>query len=350
MIFIFLGFFFLIFWSFSQAREKLEATFLRIQKNWVQDNSPSFIKHFLHCLGFAVLSASPHRARLTGIALSGMQKRPWRWSLCLISLSAMAVLFWAGFLSLTFQWSGGVLLLAGFGALLIPKKWPSLISFFWSLFFLGLFLHSMENTLRMSSFLTQEVKAQDIFLVLSDNRLPAVLGWLLFSAIITVFLPFEGWAWIFSVLALSMGVMGLNVALGFVIGESLGAAFVFWRVVRKQAPDFKKIILEYLSLHFFAAAIFFIVFGWLKSEFYEMSSLSSGPLSEKIILFLICALAWSGLITILSLVWGHFKALKANGSTLSAGSAAQWQQNQGILPTFVQELFSLSQMGKDQGK
>ena len=350
MIFIFFGFFFLIFWSFSQARGRLEATFLGIQKNWAQDHSPSFIKNFLHCLGFAVLSASPHQARLTGIALTGMQKRSWRWSLCLISLSAMAVLFWAGFLSMTFQWSGGVLLLAGFGALLIPKKWPSLISFFWCLFFLGLFLHSMENTLRMSSFLSQETKAQDIFLILSDNRLPAVLGWLLFSAMITVFLPFEGWAWIFSVLGLSMGVMGLNVALGFVIGESLGATFVFWRVVRKQAPDFKKITLEYLSLHFFAAAIFLIVFGWLKSEFYEMSILNSGPLSEKIVLFLICALAWSGLVTVFALVWGHFKALKAQGGSLPGSSAAQWQQNQGILPTFVQELFSLSQIGKDQGK
>ncbi len=350
MIFIFFGFFFLIFWSFSQARGKLETTFLGIQKNWAQDNSSTFFVRFFHCFGFAVFSASPHRTRLTSVALCGMKRWPWRWSLCLISLSPMAVLLGAGFLSMTFQWPGGVLLLAGLGALLIPKKWPSLISFFWCLFFLGLFLHSMENTLRMSSFLSEDANAQDIYFILSDNRLPAVLGWLIFSAVITVFLPFEGWTWIFSVLGLSMGVMGLNVALGFVIGESLGAAFVFWRVVRKQAPDFKKVIFEYLGVHFIAAGFFLFVFGLLKSEFYEISSLSSGPLSEKIALFLICALAWSGLVTVLSLVWGHFKALKVQAGRISADTASQWQQNQGILPTFVQGLFSLSQMGKDQGK
>ena len=350
MIFIFLGFFFLIFWSFSQAREKLGTTFLAVQKNWAQEISESFFKRLLLCLGFAVLSSSPHRARLTSVALNGRKQWPLCWSLSLISLSSMAVLFWAGFLSMTFQWSGGVLLTAGFGALIFPKRWPSLISFFWCLFFLGLFLHSMENTLRMSSFLSQEVNAQDIFFVLSDNRLPAVLGWLLFSAVMTVFLPFEGWAWIFSVVGLSMGVMGLNVAIGFVIGESIGAAFVFWRVVRKQAPDFKKMIFEYFMIHIFAAASFIFIFGLLKSEFYEMSNLNTGPLSEKIVWFLICALTWSSLVTGVSLVWGHFKAQRLPGGSMSADSAAQWQDHQGILPTFVQELFSLSQNGKDQGK
>ncbi len=350
MIFIFFGFFFLIFWSFAQAREKLGLTFLGVQKGWAHEKNESFLRRFLICFGFAVLSASPHRVRLTSVALAGMKYWDGLWSLCLISLSSLAVLFWAGFLSMTFQWPGGVLLLAGFAALLFPKKWPSLISFFWCLFFLGLFLHSMENTLRMSSFLSQEANAQELFLILSDNRLAAVLAWLLFAAVMTVFLPFEGWAWMFSVVALSMGVMGLNVAVGFVIGESLGAAFVFWRVVRKQAPDFTKIIFEYLIVHLLAAVFFLMAFGILKSEFYEMSSFSTGPLPEKIAGFVICALAWSGLVTVLSLVWGYYRAGKAQECRMSASSAAQWQQNQGILPTFVQELFSLSQTGKDQGK
>ena len=348
MIFIFLGFLFLVFWSFAQARKKLNETFLKIQKIWAEGDGGSFFYRFLLCIGFVVLSASPHQSRLTSVALLGRKQWNTRWALVLICLSSFAVLFWAGILSLTFQWPGGFFMLAGFLALLLPKKWSSLISFLGFIFFLGLFLHSIENALRMSTFLNQDPSLQDFYFLLSDNRLFSVLSWLLVSALITLFLPFEGWAWIFSILGLSMGVMGLNVAVGFVVGESLGAGLVFWRVIRKSAPDFKNLALEYFLINLLTAVIFLFAYGLLKSEFYDLSSLSSGPLPERIAYFLICALAWSGGATLIALVWGHFKALTAHKGTISAESVAQWQENGGILPTFVQDLFSLSQKPKDQ--
>ena len=161
MIFIFLGFLFLVFWSFAQARKKLNETFLKIQKIWAEGDGGSFFHRFLLCIGFAVLSASPHQSRLTSVALLGRRQWNTRWALFLICLSSLAVLFWAGILSLTFQWPGGFFMLAGFLALLLPKKWSSLTSFLGFIFFLGLFLHSIENTLRMSSFLNQEPSFQD---------------------------------------------------------------------------------------------------------------------------------------------------------------------------------------------
>ncbi len=350
MVFIFLGLCFLAFWAFGQAREKLSLTFLKVQKDWAQGEGGSFIKRFLICWGFVVLSLSPHQVRLTGVALLGRGQWNTRWAFVLICLSASAVLFWAGMLSGLFQWPGGFLLVAGAGAVIVPKRWPALISFLWFIFFLGLFLHSMETALRMSSYLSQEALFQEVSFLLADNRLISVLSWLVLSVLITIFLPFEGWSWIFSGLGLSLGVMGLNVAVGLIIGESVGAALVFLRVIRKDAPAFKKMAFEYFAVVAASAVIYLVAFGFFKSELYDLYSLGGGPLPEKMAWLLICALAWSGTATLITLVWGHFKALSPLKGSISEETAEKWQQNGGILPTFVQDLFSLSQKRKDHGK
>ncbi len=348
MIFIFLGLCFLIFWSFLQARKNLSGTFLNIQNDWAKVQKGSFIKKFFIYLGFVVLSLSPHQTRLTGIALAGRHLWTARWTLLFISLSSMAVLFWAGLLSFSFQIPGGLLLFAGFGAVLIPKKWSSFISFLWFVFFLGVFLHSLETTLKMGAFLNQEVLFQEFTFLIADNRLLSVLTWLFVSMLITFFIPYEGWSWVFSVLALSMGIMGFSVAMGFIIGESLGATLVFLKLVKKEAPDFFRIALEYFLMTAFASVSFLFFYGFLKSELQVLSFLGSGTLPEKMTWFLLGALAWSGYATFLTLIWGHFKAKSSHSGSMTAQNTAQWHERGGILPTFVQDIFSLSQKQKDQ--
>lgn len=348
MIFIFLGLCFLIFWSFFQARKNLSATFLKIQKDWAQDQSEFFIKNFFIYFVFVVLSLSPHQIRLTGIALTGRHLWKSRWSLLFISLSSMAVLFWAGLLSFSFQMPGGLLLLAGLGAVIIPKKWSSLISFLWFVFFLGVFLHSLETTLKMGAFLHQELLFQEFTFLIADNRLLSVLTWLFVSMLITFFIPYEGWSWIFSVLALSMGIMGFSVAMGFIIGESMGASLVFLKLVKKDAPDFFRIALEYFLMTTLAAVSFLFIYGFLKSEWQVLSFLGSGTLPEKMTWFLLGALAWSGYATFLTLIWGHFKSKATHSGSMTTQNTVKWHESGGILPTFVQDIFSLSQKQKDQ--
>ncbi len=348
MIFIFFGLCFLIFWSFLQARKNLAATFLKIQNDWAQDQSDSFVKKFLIYLGFVVLSLSPHQTRLTGIALNGRHLWKPRWSLLLISLSSMAVLFWAGLLSFSFQIPGGLLLLAGFCAVIIPKKWSSFISFLWFVFFLGVFLHSLETTLKMGAFLHQELLFQELTFLIADNRLLSVLTWMFVSILITFFIPYEGWSWVFSVLALSMGIMGFSVAMGFIIGENLGASLVFLKLVKKDAPDFFRVALEYFLMTALAAVSFLFIYGFLKSEWQVLSFLGSGTLPEKMSWFLLGALAWSGFATFLTLVWGHFKAKASHSGSMTHQNTAKWHESGKILPTFVQDIFSLSQKQKDQ--
>jgi hypothetical protein len=353
-----LGFCFLVVWAFYQSREKLASTFLLIQTHWLPPSGMAFRPFFFRALGLALLSGSPQRVRLTGMAMLQSGKWSLRWALLFLCFSSLGVIVWVGMLSLAFQLAGGYLLLFGAFGALCKKRLPSLAAFFWFLFFLGLFLFATESAVRMSTFLVQEESYQDFIFLLSDNRLPAVLLWLLCSALVTFMFEVEAWSWIFSVLGLSAGIMGINVAVALIVGESLGWALLFLRLHWRLDAAYRKLAIQYFLVNLIAALVFFIAYGWSRSEFIFISSASGSPLQERIILLLGWGLIWSAGLTAVSMVWGHFqsssRALRAEPGRLSSDTASAglkvWLEKGWILPTFVQSSFSLSQMGKDQRK
>jgi hypothetical protein len=295
----------LCFWAFRQATLKYEESGYWLSDKLRKSTRGSFAEFFARMAGLLLLKRSPFAEKKKALEILNENTR--RHSLVHLCLSGLSAFIWWVLFYLLFKIAGAFLLFAGAIAHFSKKRFPYVASFFWFVFFTGLFVMSVELALRPGTFLTRSQDLQSIVFFLADNRWPAILGCIVLAGAATLLLRLEGWAWMAALLGVVMGIMSINVALAFVLGEGLGWQFLLWWESRRQAKV-KKLTIEMLGVYILAMILFFSIYAYLRNQFVFFRF--AGDLNNLLARlgdFLFVVPVWIAFQTIILLIWGHFR-------------------------------------------
>lgn len=300
-----LGHMVLCFFAFKSARQNFEESTRWLRAKFTDPLKKSFPKLFFQVIGSVGLFHSPHQLRQDALEIAQDNKRG---GLLILAMAGLASLVWLFMFNMLFKFEGSYLLFAGAVAHFSRKRFPHTSSFFWFVFFTGLFVMSISLAMRPGNLILRFGSFQEILFILADNRWPAVLGMLLLSVVLTPILRLEGWAWVAALLGVVMGAMSLSVALAFVMGEALGWHLMLWYESRKKA-SLKKLTLEMLLLQMGGTAVFLILYAILRSEFsFFKFGGDLNNLLARLRDFLFMIPIWLAFQTFILLIWGHFRA------------------------------------------
>jgi hypothetical protein len=307
MSFLVLGYLVLVYWAFYQSNIKFAESTRWLQEKLSVSPQRSFFDFASRLKVSVLLSSSPFEARKS--AMIKLEDKSWseRYALFYLCVAGLSSFIWVLISALAFNISGAFLLVFGALGALLPKKLPSLSSFAWMIFFIGLFLQGLELALRSGAFLIKDSQFEDIVFALADNRWPAVFMWFAFALIVSVFVQLEAWTLVLSIFGIYLGIMSLNTAVSLVIGESLAwFAILLWQS-RKMSKS-QKVAKGMLLIEVVSAVVFFLGYGWSRSELVLFELGSFDNVTQRLNLFLITFLAWIVFQTAVLSVWGHFRA------------------------------------------
>ncbi len=307
MFLLILGHVVLCYFAFGKAVKKFEESTRWLRAKFTVPVKKSFPHFFLQTIGSVPLFHSPQELKQDALELIDSGDWTKRQGLLLLGLAGLASIVWLAMFNLLFKLQGSFLLFSGALAYFSKKKFPHWGAFFWFIFYAGLFVLAVELAMRPGNIVMRSGAFQEVLFVLADNRWPAIIGALIFSAVLTLLMRLEGWAWVAALLGVVMGVMSLNVALVFVMGESFGWQILLWRETKKSGM--KKVAREMAIVHFAGLALFLVLYALLRNELFLFKfGEDLNNLLARIGDFLFMVPTWLAFQTFILLIWGHFRA------------------------------------------
>lgn len=308
MILMWLGSFVLMMTGLSLSQKHVAALFQPLQKKFLDKNldQPKLLKLFQYSVDVILLEASPQRSLYTGIGLYNMRIAGLRAGTLMMCLSTLGA-WWVLILGMLFLSFNGFFLLGlcslGLITVLMTPKIDKIIKW---IFATGLFLVGGEMMLKNSNVLIMALGQSDLAFFLADGRIPAVLGILAFSAIISLFVRIEFWSLVAGLSLLFVNVLSLNGAIGLLAGERIGRMLLFWWHSRSLNQDCRRV-----GWQFTVASIIGVIAGMLISGEVrttldmgftsEMASYQNKSLQYVLLFMIILMFQMIG-----QLAWGHF--------------------------------------------